>query len=63
MSLYSWIAQRGDQEGLLDVRVAESMVGERFFSDVAFPGALPGIDAWLAVGPVIEVRRAPPERP
>lgn len=24
---------------------------------------LAGIDAWLAVGPVIEVRRAPPERP
>ena len=48
MSTYAWIAQRGDEGGLLDVHAAESMVGERFFSDVAFPGALPGIDAWIA---------------
>lgn len=47
LPLYSWIAQRGDQEGLVDVCAAESLVGERFFSDVAFPGQLPGVDAWM----------------
>lgn len=46
-SLYSWIAQRGDGEGLMDVHAAESLVGERFFADVAFPGQLPGVDAWI----------------
>lgn len=47
LPLYLWLAQRGDQEGLVDVVAAESLAGERFFADVAFPGALPGIDAWM----------------
>lgn len=47
LPLYSWIAQLGDQEGLIDVVAAESLVGERFFADVAFPGQLPGVDAWI----------------
>ncbi|APR76765.1 radical SAM/B12 binding domain protein [Minicystis rosea] len=47
LPLYAWIAQRGDQEGLVDARIAESLAGERFFADVAFPGEVPDADAWM----------------
>lgn len=46
LPLYSWIGQRGDQAEV-DVLAAESLVGERFFADIAFPGQLPDIESWV----------------
>lgn len=46
-SLYTFIAHRGDPQGRFDIRVAESLLGERCFAEAAFPGAVPDLDAWI----------------